>query len=124
MRLPIFSVINNMGTPGFEPQSTSLLKLGEAAQSRLIALDDYLLVYLHVPSLAAMLESRGTYFRLRNRGKGDSALTDPLTRQVLGNNKVAHVTSHTDGHHVEVGIGSGLLGRVLFNFLPPDVLAS
>jgi hypothetical protein len=48
-RLPVFDVAQHTGMPGYVPQSTCLRALGETNQARLLALEDYLLVYLHIP---------------------------------------------------------------------------
>ena len=121
-KLPVFDVGQAMAMPGFVPQSTNLWSLGEELQSRLLALDDYLLVYLHVPALQAFLEANGVSLVVRNARPGDRQLADRLMRAVFGNNKIAVIKSASENDGPLHGLSGGLIGRVLFNFLAPRTI--
>jgi hypothetical protein len=121
-RLPVFDVGQATAIPGLVPQSTNLWSLGEELQSRLLALDDYLLVYLHVPALKTFLEAGGVSLLIRNARSGDRQLTDRLTRAVLGNNRVAVIERAGHQGVPPLGLSGGLIGRVLFNFMAPRTM--
>lgn len=121
-KLRVFGVGQHTGMPGFVPQSTSLLALGEERQARLLALDDYLLVHLNIPALKQFLEGIGLLLRVRNAPQRYQSAVDPLTRDVLGNNKIASITFANSKAEMEVVLSSGLIGRILFNFLRPRTI--
>lgn len=117
--MPVFDVARMAGLPCFLPQSTNLLALGEDRQARLLALDDHLLVYLHVPLLSEMLAKYGVVLRCRNSKAADQPFLDPLSRAVFGANKIAYVTIDDPDIDVNMAILGGMTGRVILNFLSP-----
>ena len=117
-RLLVLDVAQATAMPGFVPQSTSLLQLGEECQSRLLVRDDYLVVYLHVPGLSSLARASGASLKVRNMRAADEPYRDPLIRELFGNNKVAFITNEQQGDG-EFNLAGGLMGRVLFNFLAP-----
>ena len=117
-RLLVLDVAQATAMPGFVPQSTNLLQLGEDRQSRLLALDDYLVVYLHVPGLSSLAAASGASLKIRNMRSADEPYRDPLIRNLFGNNKVACITFEQQIHG-EFNLAGGLVGRVLLNFLAP-----
>jgi hypothetical protein len=93
-RLFVVDVAQSAAMPGFLPQSTSLfLGLGAELQSRLLALDDHLMVYLHVPDLAALITANGAALRVRNMRAAEQPYADRLIRDLFGANKAACLTS-------------------------------
>jgi hypothetical protein len=118
--LPVFDVARTLSLPCFVPQSTSLLALGEDRQSRLLALDDHLLVYLDVPLLKEMLAKYGIKLQLRNTTIEQQPFVDPLTRVVFGPNKTPFLIR--DQPDVQLSVAGGITGRILFNFMSPFAL--
>jgi len=121
--LPVFDLAHMAALPCFVPQSTSLLALGEEGEARLLALDDHLLVYLHVPLLTELLAKYGVKLQLRNMKVEEQQFGDPLTRDVFGQNKLPFLTPNESGFPASVAVLGGVTGRILFNFLSPLALA-
>lgn len=124
-RLRVFDVARYAGMlPAFRPVTTCLMALGEDVQSRLLALNDYLIVHLHVPALAEFLVSSGVPFSVRNMRVQDQPYVDPLIRHLFGNNKLPVVTFNSSKGPVDSFLTGGLMGRLLFNFLRPATIVT
>lgn len=113
-----WDVIHFLASPGIMPQSTSLLSLGEEPQANLLLLRHSLLVSLSIERLLEELAKSDITLAVRNMKQRDHELRSPLTARLIGPNRVLSVGS-AQYPDIEIGIGDGLLGRVLFNFLTP-----
>ena len=80
VKLPVFDLARMAALPCFVPQSTNLLALGEDRQSRLLALDDYLILYLHAPLLTQLLAKYDVNLEIRNMRADQQQYGDPVTR--------------------------------------------
>jgi hypothetical protein len=124
-RLRVFDVARHAGLlPAFRPVTTCLMALGEEAQSRLLALDDYLIVHLNIPALGRFLWARGVSLAVRNMRAREQEYSDRLVRDLVGQNRIPVVTLNTDRGPVEFSLLGGLLGRILFNFLRPSTIVT
>lgn len=121
-QLRIFDVAQHTSLPGFVPQSTSLAVLGEEIQSRLLALDDYLLVYLHIPALQSFLANNGVQSTIRNMRQTEQPFRDRLMQDLFGVNKVATVKKSGAPRNSEQVLAGGMIGRIILNFLMPGTL--
>lgn len=121
-QLRVFDIGRQFATPGFMPRSVSFLPFGEENQARLLALEDHILVHLNIPALQQFLTSNDVLMTVRNVRQQDRRVSDLLMRHVLGNNKVARVASDQLGDEFSFVIGSGLFGRMLFEFMAPRSL--
>jgi hypothetical protein len=117
-KVVVWDVVQLLASPGFMPQSTSLLSLGEESQTNLLLLRHSLLVALSIDRLRDELARTDVILAVRKMKQGDHELRSPLTTRLIGANKVLSVSS-AKYPDFEIGIGDGLLGRVLFNFLTP-----
>jgi hypothetical protein len=121
-RLHVIDVGQHTALPGFVPQSTSLLALSEENQARLLALDDYLFVYLHIPAFQQFLADNDVTLTVRNMRSSEHLASDPLMRNILGRNKVAVARHRKNSDNVDYVLAGGLLGRILLNFLAPSTI--
>ena len=122
-QMSIFNVGLHLATPLSMPQSINLRSLGEKRQVRLLTLQEYLLVYLHVPRLTEMLAKRGIEMSLHNIRKHEHEFADPLTRAVFGANKIPYLKSLVGESNIEVSVFGGMTGRILFGFHSPLLFA-
>ncbi len=121
-KLPVFDLAHMAALPCFVPQSTNLLALGEERQARLLALDDYLLVYLNIPLLTELLAKYGVKLQLRNMKVEEQQFGDPITRAVFGPNRLPYLMPDEPDFPASMAVLGGVTSRILFNFLSPFAL--
>lgn len=122
--LPIFKSHMMLGVPTINPRSLLFLKLGEERQKRLMAGDDYLLVYLHVPALKFFLKQHGFDLTLRNAQQGDQPYVDKFLRELFGRNKMPEISTIVDGETYGWTLLSGTWSRIIFDFMAPMELVN
>ena len=118
----MFDLAHMAALPCFVPQSTNLLALGEERQARLLALDDYLLVYLNIPLLTELLAKYGVKLQLRNMKVEEQQFGDPITRAVFGPNRLPYLMPDEPDFPASMAVLGGVTSRILFNFLSPFAL--
>jgi hypothetical protein len=116
-----WDVAHNLGTPGYVPQSISLMALGEDCQSGLLALHHSLLVAIGIDRLARRASENGAVLTVVNMSQAEQAHRSPFLTRLLGPNKIMRV--NWPGQGVTGSIIGALVGRILFNFEPPHLIA-
>lgn len=118
--IPIFRSQMMLGTPTIRARSMLFANhLGMERQKKLMAGEEFLLVYLDAPSLQYMLNEHGFELKLRNMKEEDQPYADKMLSNLFGQNKVPVVSATVDGHYYEWTILSGTWNRIIFDFMAP-----
>lgn len=118
--LPIFRHNAVLGEPTISPRSLLYwMHLGLVRQPNLMAGEEFLLVYLHIPALEELLNRHGYNLRLRNAQEVDRPYMDGLLKMLFGENKLPTISKTVDGHDHEWTILSGTWQKIIFEFMAP-----
>lgn len=118
-KIPIFRHSAMLGTSTLTPRSLLYSGLGMERQKKLLAGEEFLLVFLDIPALRHMLRQHGFDLRLRNMEQGDQPYNDQLMRKLFGPNKFPVVSTKIDGEEYDWTILSGTWSRIVFDFMAP-----
>ncbi len=122
-KLPVFALQHMMGIQTIKPRSLLFSEtLGMQRQSKLMAGEEFLLVYLHIPALKHLMKINGFDFETRNMSSYEQKYADPLLRELFGNNKVPVITAKIDGKVMSCAIFGGTWQRIMFDFMSPKEL--
>lgn len=118
-RIPIFQHSTMLGTSTLTPRSLLYSRLGMERQKKLLAGDEFLLVYLDIPALRHMLNKYGYDLKLCNMKASDQPYSDDLMRKLFGPNKLPVVSTEIDSKKYDCKILSGTWARIVFDFMAP-----
>ena len=118
-KIPIFRHFAMLGTSTIKPRSLLYLELGMERQKKLLAGEEFLLVYLDIPAFRHMLNQHNFDLKLRNMKEGDQPYNDQLMRELFGPNKFPVVSKKIDDEEYDWTILSGTWSRIILDFMAP-----
>src|ERR1700679_658147 len=97
-----------LASPTLKPRSLLFLEhLGPERQRKLLAGEEFLLVYLDIPALRYLLSRHGFDLTLRNMKADDQIYADDMLKRMFGQNKVPDVSTTINGEKRSWTILSG-----------------
>ena len=99
-------------------------QLGLRRQQKLLSKEEFLLVFLDIPSLKQFLKDAGLEFELCNMKKDEQNFRDPIISRLFGHNKVPAIYKVVNGERKDYRPLGGIWGRIIFGFMPPCELVN
>ena len=99
-------------------------QLGLRRQQKLLSSEEFLLVFLDIPSLKQFLKDAGLEFELCNMKKDEQSFRDPIISRLFGHNKVPAIYKIVNGERKDYRPLGGIWSRILFGFMPPCELVN
>lgn len=120
--IPVFHIEKMLALPMTPPNSTKFMKtLGPERQKKLMAQDEYLMVYIHIPGVKHLMNELGYELKIRNAKSNEQKYEDGIMTKLFGQNKIPVLKSLNNDF--EWSILTGTWQRILFDFMAPQELA-
>ena len=124
-KLNIFNTMSSLGQGIATPRSLLYMsQLGKARQQKLLSSEEFLLVFLDIPSLTQLLANAGLKLEVRNMKKEEQDFREPLLSKLFGENRIPVIYAFQDNKKKSMALLGGMWGRIVFGQMPPHELVN